>query len=108
MVYCVVHNASKFSTADEAPMDKFQNTDSALPSDLLVSQDELRQVSGYKQPSRIRAWLVKNRIRFLMPREGDPWPRVMRKTFQQKFSKTISELVQLEPDLSWMKPHEPK
>ena len=89
-------------------MENFQNTATAPPSDWLVSQDELRQVSGYKQPSRIRAWLAKNGIQFLMPREGDRWPRVTRKTFQQKFSKTISELVQLEPDLSWMKPREPK
>ena len=86
-------------------MENFQNTAAVPRSDWLVSQDELRQVSGYKQPSRIRAWLVKNGIQFLMPREGDRWPRVMRKAFQQKFSKTIFEL---EPDLSWMTPREPK
>ena len=89
-------------------MENFRNTATTPPSGWLVSQDELCQVSGYKQPSRIRAWLVKNGIQFLMPREGDRWPRVMRKTFQQKLSKTISEPVQLEPDLTWMKPREPK
>ena len=89
-------------------MENFRNTATTSPSGRLVSQDELCQVSGCKQPSRIRAWLVRNGIQFLMPREGDRWPRVMRKTFQQKLSKTISEPVQLEPDLTWMKPHEPK
>lgn len=104
----MVHNVNVLCAACDALMENFQNTVTSPQSDWLVSQDELRQISGYKQPSRIREWLAKNGIQFLMPREGDPWPRVTRKTFQQKFSKTISELGQLEPDLSWLQPRKPK
>lgn len=89
-------------------MKDFHDTATLPHSDWLVSQEELRQVSGYKQPGRIRAWLAKNGINFLMPRDGDRWPRVLRKTFQQKFSKTISEAAPVQPDLSWMRRRESK
>jgi hypothetical protein len=74
----------------------------------LVSREELRQVSGYKQPNRILAWLAKNSIKFLMPRDGDRWPRVMRKAFQQKFPQFVLEIAPFVPDLSWMKRRDPE
>ena len=89
-------------------MQHFRNTTTLPQSDWLVSQDELRQISGYKQPGRIKTWLAMNCINDLMPRDGDRWPRVLRKTFQQKFSKTISDAAPVQPDLSWMKRRESK
>lgn len=76
----------------------------AHSSKLMLTRDELRAASGYKQPSRIRAWLDENHIDYLMPRRRDPWPRVMRSTLEHHFSPRRPP-VSIEPNYQWLKKH---
>lgn len=70
-------------------------------SSLLVSDSELQELSGYKQPSRIAGWLRRNGIPFWTARKGGGWPRVLRRVLQMaSLTKAAPEVA---PDHSWMK-----
>lgn len=70
-------------------------------SGLLVTHSELQELSGFKQPSRIAAWLKLNGIPFWTARKGGGWPRVLRRVLQ-KVSRTQAA-PEVAPDHSWMK-----
>ncbi len=48
----------------------------------LLSQQELRDLSGYQQCQRIRGWLGKNGYRYEIGRDG--WPRVLLSAVESK------------------------
>jgi hypothetical protein len=51
---------------------------------LCLSRSELRELSGYRQRSKVVHWLVKNGFR---PKVGaDGWPRVDRKLYERVMS----------------------
>lgn len=70
---------------------------------LCLSRDELRELSGSKQRSKIVAWLVRNGFR---PRIGvDGWPRVDRGLYEQTMLGTLRR-AEPEPNFAFLK--EPK
>lgn len=68
---------------------------------LLVTPAELREVSGYRQPSRIRQWLDRHRIDYFLPARG-AWPRVLRSVFEKHFDQRTESTAPIEPDFSWL------
>ena len=71
---------------------------------LMLTRAELQVASGYKRPSRIREWLDRNAIGYVMPRRRDRWPRVLRSAFEKRFDGTQKPTELIEPDFSWLRP----
>ena len=45
---------------------------------ICLTREELKELSGYRMPSKIRGWLQDNGIKHFIGADG--WPRVMRDT----------------------------
>lgn len=48
---------------------------------IVLSREELRELTGYRQRSRVIRWLRENGFAFYLG--GDAWPRVLRESFEK-------------------------